>query len=112
MTVEELVERTRILVQDTVSPYRYPDTDMLIALNDGLKEVRRMRPDLFLVLSGSVPEFTAVDSTEVLIDDQYLVPISYFMAGWVTLREEEETTEARAASFIQSFHSKLLGALG
>ena len=112
MTVAELVSRARVLLQDTVAPYRYPDTDMLVALNDGLMEARRMRPDLFLYTPNDVPQYSAVDATEIDFDDQYRNALVYFVTGYIQLRDEEETSEARAGAFISSFTTKLTGGGG
>ena len=49
-TVGQYLEEARRLLQDEIAPYRYPDDDLIDALNIGLLEARRLRADLFLPL--------------------------------------------------------------
>jgi len=50
-TVGQYLSEARRLLQDEYAPsYRYPDRDLVEALNIGLLEARRLRPDLFLPL--------------------------------------------------------------
>ena len=49
-TVAQYLEEARRLLQDEVAPFRYPDDDIVDALNIGLMEARRLRADLFLPL--------------------------------------------------------------
>lgn len=108
ITITEFVSRARVLLQDTIpNPYRYSDDDMLDALNFGLHEIRRVRPDLFIYQSD-VTEYTAVDATQLTaVDQQYHYPLLHFVVGYIQLRDEEGANEARASSFIQSFVNKL-----
>ena len=46
-TVSDFVAEARVLLQDTVIEYRYPDVDILAALNNGLQEAIRIRQFLF-----------------------------------------------------------------
>ena len=108
-TAAKIVARARVLLQDTISPYRYTDADLVASLSEAMLEVRRLRPDLFL--SISVPEFTAVDSTALAIDEQYRVAVLHYVVGDAQLRDEEDTSDARAAAFMQSFRAKLLSAV-
>jgi hypothetical protein len=47
-TVRDYVSRCRVLLQDTVSTYRYPDVDLVESLNEGLLEMLRLRPDTMM----------------------------------------------------------------
>jgi hypothetical protein len=107
-TVQDYVSQARVLLQDTVQPYRYPDPDLLTALNIGQLEARRERPDLYLTVT-SVPAYTAVDSTAVTMDQQYRLPFLYFVVGFAQLRDQEEGQDARAAVFLSKFVSQLTG---
>jgi hypothetical protein len=108
-TVEDYVEAARVLLQDTASPYRYPDADFVAALNLGLLEARRLRPDLFIDNSDDVPSFTAVNTDAVEFDQQYRLPLVYFITGHIQLRDDEEGTDARAGTFVSRFRSDLVG---
>ena len=106
-TVADYVRETRVLLQDIVPPYRYPDIDLVSALNLGMLAARKLRADLFLGASMAIPYFTAVDATAVTMDAQYRLPFIYFMAGHAQLRDEEDTQDARAAAFIGTFTAAL-----
>lgn len=50
MTPADIITESRILVQDTRTPYRYSDTVMLNFVNQTLKRMAILRPDLFSVI--------------------------------------------------------------
>lgn len=54
-TISDYVQQARILTQDTVQPYRYPDPDFIQAFEMGALESKRLRPDLWLY--NSLPSF-------------------------------------------------------
>jgi hypothetical protein len=110
-TVSDYVTRARVLLNDTVAEYRYPDAAILAAMNLGLLEARRIRPDLFIGRSDAVPEYLVNDSTTVVFDAQYRVPLLYFIVGFTQLSDEEDTQDARAVSFVNKFTTQL-AALG
>jgi hypothetical protein len=122
-TVGKIIGYARVLLQDTLVPYRYPDADLINALNAGLLDARRLRPDLFLYTPNDVPFYTAdndmlgipenpplptVLDEVVTIDQQYRMALVYFVAGQAQLRDEEEVTDARAAAFTTKFMSMLI----
>ncbi len=107
--VQDYTKEVRRILQDTVAPYRYTDDNMLSALNMGLLESRRLRPDLFASgLRSSVPAFTTVDATPVVMDVQYRVALVYYMCGQVQIMDEETTQDARATVFLNKFTSQML----
>jgi hypothetical protein len=50
MTPADIITQARVLVQDTRAPYRYSDTLMLGWVNQTLKRMVVLRPDLFSVI--------------------------------------------------------------
>jgi hypothetical protein len=107
-TVADYLAQARVLVQDTVVPYRYPDADFIFALNAAVLEARRLRPDIFLtLLDSTVPAYT-VPGDAVSIDVQYQLPFLFYMAGYVGIRDAEATQEARAVEFMSLFKAKLV----
>lgn len=108
-TVGDYIKEARRLLQDEVSAvYRYPDVDLVDALNIGLTEVRRIRPDLFLP-KFEIPFFAVTDTAKALnIDPMYRSGLVYYMVGRVQLRDEEDTTDARAAALLTKFTKQLL----
>lgn len=107
-TVEDYIEAARVLLQDTVVEYRHPDADLLLGLNVGILEARKLRSDLFIGQS-SLPSYDTVDSTEVEIDEQYRLPLVYHIVGFVQLKDDEGDADQRAGAFISAFRSLLVG---
>jgi len=106
-TVGKITDYARVLLQDTLEPYRYPTIDLINALNAGMLDARRLRPDLFLYFPNDVPSYVAT-SEFVDIDQQYRMALVYFVAGQAQFRDEEDVTDARAAAFTSKFMSMLI----
>lgn len=106
-TVQDYITESRRLLQDTIVPYRYPDADLLEALNIGLMEAFRLRADLFLP-EFDVPVLTAIDTTPVSFDKMYRSALVYYVVGRAQLRDDEQTQDARAASLLTKFVAQML----
>ena len=109
-TVTDFVTSARTLLQDTSETYRYSDNEILTAMNIGLLEARRLRPDLFPTTPTAVPSYTIVDGTAIAIDGQYLPALLYYVVGHCQLRDEEGTMDARAGGLMNRFVSQLVTA--
>lgn len=114
-TVGDYLTESRRLLQDQVEPFRYPDDDLVDALNIGLLEARRLRPDLFLPLFD-VPWFDptgTIDKTaQVTLDPMYRGPLVFYITGRAQLRDDEPTVDTRAAGLLQKFTAQLLTIAG
>lgn len=114
-TVGQYIEEARRLLQDEVSPYRYPDDDIVDALNLGLLEARRLRADLFLPLFDvpwADPSGTIDTTFEVTLDPMYRPALVYYVVGRMQLRDDEPTTDQRAGALMQKFTAQLLSVPG
>lgn len=109
-TVGDYLKETRVLLQDTRVPYRYPDVDIVTALNIGLQEAYRLRSDLFLNdLSFDIPAFDATaPTTPVPLEIGYRQAFVYYMVGRIQLRDQEDTTDQRAGALLQKFLGQML----
>lgn len=109
-TVQDYVDQARVLLQDEVEPYRYTTASIVQALDMGLMEARRIRPDLFLsVFRGTFPSYAAGATTvPVAVDIQYRMALLYYVCGLVQLRDDEATTDSRSALFLQKFVGQML----
>lgn len=105
-TVGEMIDYSRVLLQDTIEPYRYPTDQLIGILNMGLLDARRLRPDMFLTTPTEVP-FYSTDVDVVAIDQQYRLALVYFVVGQANLRDEEDTQDARAAAMMLKFSQML-----
>lgn len=103
-TVDDYISEARVLMQDEVEEYRYPDASLVSNLNQGLMEMRRLRPDMFI--GRTVPSYSAGDT--VAVDEQFRQALLFFIIGMAQLRDEEDTQDARASQYLASFRGKLL----
>jgi hypothetical protein len=114
-TVGQYLEEARRLLQDEVVPYRYPDDDLVDALNIGLLEAKRIRADLFLPLFDIpwVDPAGTIDSTaKITLDPMYRSSLIYYIVGRAQLRDDEPTVDSRAAGLLQKFTAQLLTVTG
>lgn len=107
-TVAEYITTARVLLQDTVTTYRYSDAELCVALSMAMLEARKLRADLFIDRSSTIPEYTTNDSTEVVLDNQYRPAVLYYMVGHAQLRDAEDTQDQRAVSFLEKFRVQML----
>src|SRR5262245_54429235 len=110
-TVGQYIEEARRLLQDEVTPYRYPQNDLIDALNIGLLEARRLRPDLFLpvfTIAWFDPSGTPDLTKTVPMDPMYRQTLIYYMVGRAQLRDDEPTTDQRSGAFLQKFTSQMM----
>ena len=103
-TVADYVTHARILLQDTYGPaYRYPDLDIVQALNLGLIRARQLRADLFLLTDGVVPYFSQSSNAPVPFDIMYREGLLNFIIGQIQLRDAEDTIDLRSAALKNAF---------
>ena len=110
-TVGQILARARVLLQDTVEPYRYGTPDLISALNEACMEAKRLRPDLYLrTLNLTMPAFTAEGDavTDDKIPSEYRPTFIYYIVGNAQLQDEEDVQDARATVFLNKFTAQLL----
>lgn len=110
-TVAQYLTEARRLLQDERTPYRYPDKDLVDALNIGLMEAKRLRADLFLpVFTIPYADTSGTINTayKVPMDPMYRSALVYYMVGRAQLRDDEPTVDQRAGAFLQKFQAQLL----
>lgn len=106
-TVGDVITQARRLVQD-VDGTRWSDDYFYAALNMGILEAYRVRPDLFYSTQGEVLQYTSVDTNEVLHLGPHVPALALYVAGVVQLSDQEENSDARAAAYMQMFIGKLI----
>lgn len=109
LTVQDYIDRARELLLDQIEPYRYTDSELIEALNMGIMEGRRLRPDLFTsFFRTDLPDYTTSDlADEVPIDPMYRKSFLYYIVGHAQLRDEENTQDARASALLNKFVGQL-----
>jgi len=108
-TVGDYITSARTLLQDEVEDYRYSTASLIVALNIGLQELRRVRPDLFRAYAGTtLPSFTTGDlATTVPVNEIYRPALLYYVCGYTQLRDDESIQDGRAAAFLGKFNALL-----
>jgi hypothetical protein len=106
-TVQALLDEVRVLLLDTAVPYRYSDAELIRALNIAIMEARRLRPDLFLGSSFTLPTYT-VGTDAFAIEPMYRPSFVYYVVGRAQLRDDEATQDARAGVLMNKFVAQLL----
>lgn len=111
-TVGQYVTESRRLLQDERVPYRYPDKDLVDALNIAMLEARRLRADLFITNNFAIPYFDTTGAPNmaavVSMDPMYRSTLVYYMVGRMQLRDDEATTDQRASGLMQKFTAQML----
>jgi hypothetical protein len=112
-TIGDLVSQIRTLLQDVdnsaTSGYRYSTDSIIMNLNQGMTDMYRIRPDIFLENNFQIPVFSSGQlDAEVGIEEQYIPPLVYYAVGLTQARDDEQTQDSRAMSFMKTFQSTLL----
>lgn len=111
-TVQNLIDAVRPIINDedaTDANRRYPDAQMLVGFNDGMKLIRQLRPDLWYGTLGTAYADLAVGATFPL-SPEYELAIKRYLVHHAELKDDEYTLKGRAAAFLQSFTSMVIGA--
>lgn len=112
-TIDDYIADGRVLLQDTIAPYRYDDASLITAMNVTLLEGRRVRPDLFVyhhLPSGQrVQHFQGKDGTKLEMEDQFRLAFLHGMVGHALERDQEDVQDERATTFMGIFNSILTG---
>lgn len=111
VTVGDVVTQVRVLLQDTdAAAYRFDNASIYQALNEGLLESQRIRPDFFR--GGTVPQYDVSNAASTInYPAEFKPALVDYTCGRVQLRDAEETTDQRAGVLITSFR-RLLGLAG
>lgn len=109
-TVADYIEDARTLLLDVISPYRYDDASLLVALNVSLLEGRRLRPDLFVFSCGNkVPAFFTVDASVVPVEEQFRLAFLHGLVGHALERDQEDVQDTRSQAFLLYMSNLLIG---
>ncbi len=110
LTVADYIKDARVLLLDTVAPYRYQPMELLVAFNTALLEARRLRADLFVHKWGNrVPQYDQINNDAVPIEPQFRLAFVYGTVGMAIARDDEDVQDERANSFLGYMHDVLTG---
>jgi hypothetical protein len=88
---------------------RYTDAQLIGYANDGIREIKKARPDLFFG-SYTTALSTYASSDNVPIDDLYVGFLKDYVAFRAGMRDDEENSAARSAAFFNRFKNGLMAA--
>ena len=112
-TVGDVLSQIRTLLQDVdnsaSSGYRYSTDSILMNLNQGITDMYRIRPDIFVTNQFKIPVFNSGQlDASLSIEEQYIPPLVYYAVGLTQARDDEQTQDARAMAFMKTFQATLL----
>lgn len=107
-TAARAITRAREILKDAGT--RYPTTELVDYLNEGIAEIRRVRPDLFIGgYAVGLPQVDPLDLDEPLpTPDSVFVALAQYVAGRAEWRDDEWAVDGRAATMQTRLVSVLL----
>lgn len=107
-TPNKVITLVRSLSQDD-DGVRYSTAKCFEALNSGLAEAFRIRPDFFR--GDTAPPFYATSQGDSALDwpQEYGFALVLFMTGYLEAIDSEGNEDARAVTFQNAFINKLRG---
>lgn len=109
-SVDDYINDVRVMLQDTISPYRYDDPSLLTAFNLALQRGAQLRPDLFIFKNMiKVPFYDAISGDDVPIEPEHRQAFVYGTASHALARDQEDIQDARANTFAAVFEDMLIG---
>lgn len=106
-TVQDILDEARGHLNDTETPYRYSNSDLLKYYNDGATELRRLRPDAFITTWNEEVD-GAVEVDHIPFSETFYTAIVYFVTANAELRDDEFTNDGRVAGLLKQFAAKLM----
>lgn len=100
-TAQTLINEARKTLHDD-EKVRFPDADLLVGLNDGLKLIRAVRPDLFYgSLSTALTALALVDPFPLA--PEYEPAAKKYIIHYAEMRDDEYVAKGRADAFLKQF---------
>jgi hypothetical protein len=98
----DIISQARVLLQDSVLPYRYTDDELMVGANDAVKIVRKLRPDIFYgTYKTAIADKTLSDLFP--IGEEYKMAVRDYVVAHAQLRDTEDAANSRAAMFMELF---------
>jgi len=107
ITVGDIVSEARILLQDTeAGNFRWSDTDLYNALNEGLLTSGLRRPDFYRDVP--IPQYATTDvNLTINYPDMYKPALINFVIGRIMMQDDEATNFQVATVFVNALTQNL-----
>ena len=97
MTVEGIIQKSRVKLLDTSSPYRWSDKELRDGVRMAVRHIRSVRPETRYV-GGVLHDFGVTDDTsEIPIDDRFEEALAYYVVYYAYLKDDADTVNAQLA---------------
>lgn len=104
----KVITDARVDINDESSE-RYTDPQLMSFANDGVREVKKVRPDLFFgSYSSALSTYTSAQN--IPFDDLYVQFLKDYIVFRANMRDDEENSAARSAAFFARFKNGLVAA--
>lgn len=120
-TLDDIVTEARATINDSTTPFRFPNVLVLSFINTAIRELYRYRPDAFIgnftsgiVSSVAIPTYDLTDlgldpATVLPFDDRmFFGPVVFYVAGRLELSDDEFTDNGRAMTLMTAFRNMLI----
>jgi hypothetical protein len=117
-TLDDVVSEARLMLQDRRVPYRYTQADLASAVNTAMRELKRLRPDVFLSYDPENPitlpnyveaDIGALPAKAFPIDEIFFQAIVFHVVGKLQLGDDEFAVDNRAMTLLAAFRQQLVG---
>lgn len=106
MLVSEILAQVRDVLQDEDGE-RYTTPSLIRCLNLAVMQLRSLRPDYFVGTYHLQVQRVTNLNEDLPLQDDLLGPLAQYVAGWAEMRDNEFTTDGRAAILLKSFEAQL-----
>lgn len=106
-TAQSLITEARYTLNDVDSPQRFSDDDLLVGLNDGLKLIRAVRPDLWYgSLATPLTALTALSAFPLA--PEYEPAMKKYIVHYAEMRDDEYVQSGRSKAFLEQFVNEVV----
>lgn len=107
-TAQALIDEARNTLQDA-DKTRFSDADLLVGLNDGLKLIRALRPDIWYGTLGTpLTPLLLGDTLPVGVGPVCEPAIKKYVIHYASMRDDEYVMKGRADAFLKQFMDEIV----
>jgi len=106
MTAQDIITRARLACGDSIAPFRSADSDMLLWISDGQRQIFHRRPDALCVskiVTAPPADVAAVSSTLAIGEDMRTVLVDYVAHRFFEADVEDAANAGLSNRFLEKF---------